>query len=116
LYFRHQICPNYLCLRLRPVCPTYEDWYIEHDRLYVPVFLLAAFFSVGFGVRRMDGSAEYCMEFSMFKQIVNCPYQGAIIRKCSDFILRCGVFWLRRLKCARYENLILGCVIGKPLA
>ena len=75
------------------------------------------FFWWVFGIRRMDGSAEYCMEFSMFKQIAAYPYKGAIMRKrCSDFSLWCGVFWLRRLKYARYENLVLGCVIGKPLA
>jgi len=34
----------------------------------------------------------------------------------TDLSLRCGVFWLRALKYARYENLILGYVIGKPLA
>jgi hypothetical protein len=55
------------------------------------------------------GSAECCMEFSVFEQIANCSYQRAVIRKrCSDVSLRCGVCWLWSLKNGQYENLILG--------
>jgi len=33
LRFVYRICSRYLCLISLPVCPTYEDWHLQHDML-----------------------------------------------------------------------------------
>jgi hypothetical protein len=57
------ICSEYFCVRLRPVCPTYEEWHEEQDRLSLSLLVSCVFLckAVKNCISGMEHYVDFCM-------------------------------------------------------